>query len=202
MQPVLREHKYHHFGPYLAEMPVDPIYCAKLLKLGKKLKKSHRNNLAGQIEHEYIYPLATEPWIFNEFQIYINTWIEGFKKFANKPNFNPKYQLRQMWINRMKAKEYNPTHVHTHCDLSFVLFLEVPPRMLNEAKRTPLTNVGANPGELSFLYGEENSHVVCEKRFTPKVNTLLIFPATLRHQVIHFNSKVTRTSVAGNIIFV
>ena len=58
MQPVLREHKYHHFGPYLAEMPVDPGYCARLLKLGKTLKKSHRHNLAGQIEQEYIYPIS------------------------------------------------------------------------------------------------------------------------------------------------
>ena len=135
MQPVLREHKYHHFGPYLAEMPVDPIYCAKLLKLGKKLKKSHRSNLAGQIHHEYIYDLEKDPWIFQEFQIYVNTWIEGWRRFASKPKFNPKYKLTQMWINRMRPKEYNPIHVHTFCDLSFVLWLEVPQRMLNEAKK-------------------------------------------------------------------
>ena len=200
MQPVLQEHKYHHFGPYLAEMPVDPIYCAKLLKLGKKLKKSHRSNLAGQIQHEYLYPIETEPWIFNGFQIYINTWLEGWKRFANRPKFNPKYHLHQMWINRMKAKEYNPIHVHTHCHLSFILWLEVPQRMLNEAKKNE-TN-GANPGDTSFLYGEEHVFAVAEKQFAPKVNTLMIFPAQLRHSVMHFNSKVTRTSVAGNIKFV
>ena len=202
MQPVLQQHKYHQFGPYLAEMPVDPNYGAKLLKLGKKLKKSHRTNLAGQIEHEYLYPLETEPWIFNEFQTYINTWIDGWKKFSSRLDLNPRYQLAQMWINRMKPKEYNPIHIHTHCDLSFVLFLEVPQRMINEAKRKPLTNVGAKPGDLCFIYGEEATGYLTEKRFAPRVNTLLMFPATLRHQVIHFNSKVTRTSVAGNIKFV
>jgi len=200
MQPVLREHKYHHFGPYLAEMPVNPDYCARLLKLGKKLKKSHRENLAGQIHHEYLYPIETEQWIFNDFQIYINTWIEGWKKFSNRPNFNPKYQLHQMWINRMKAKEYNPVHIHTQCDLSFIIWLEVPQRMLNEAKKNE-TN-GANPGDTCFLYGEEAWSSLSEKHFAPKVNTLMIFPASLRHQVMHFNSKVTRTSVAGNIKFV
>jgi hypothetical protein len=200
MQPVLREHKYHHFGPYLAEMPVNPDYCAKLLKLGKKLKKSHRSNLAGQIHHEYIYPIEKEPWIFNEFQIYINTWIEGWKRFANRPKFNPKYTLAQMWINRMKAKEYNPIHVHTNCDLSFVLWLEVPQRMLDEAKKNE-TNA-ANPGDTCFQHGEDNWSVVTEKRFPPVVNSLVIFPATLRHSVMHFNSKVIRTSVAGNIKFV
>ena len=200
MQPVLREHKYHHFGPYLAEMPVDPIYCAKLLKLGKKLKKSHRSNLAGQIHHEYIYDLEKDPWIFQEFQIYVNTWIEGWRRFASKPKFNPKYKLTQMWINRMKAKEYNPIHVHTFCDLSFVLWLEVPQQIIKEAKKNE-TNA-ANPGTTCFLHGEDNPLVICEKQFAPKVNTLMIFPSTLRHSVLHFNSKVIITSVPGNIIFV
>ena len=85
---------------------------------------------------------------------------------------------------------------------SFALFLEVPQRMLDEAKRKPLTNVGAKPGDLCFLYGEDSSYGLCEKKFTPLVNTLMIFPATLRHQVVHFNSKVIRTSVAGDIKFV
>jgi len=201
MQPVLYKHKYHHFGPYLAEMPVNPDYCSKLLKLGKKLKKSHQPSLAGQIEHEYVYPIEAHPWIFNELQIYINTWINGFKIFANKkPNFNPKYKLHQMWINRMKAKEYNPIHVHTDCALSFVLWLEVPQRMLNEAK-TNKTNAG-DPGSTCFLYGEDKWSIVSEKHFTPAVNTLLMFPGDLRHQVMHFDSKVIRTSVSGNIQFV
>jgi len=200
MQPVLPQHKYHIFGPYLAEMSVNPDYCARLLKLGKKLKKPYRKNLVGQIYNEYLYPIEKEPWIFNELKIYINTWIEGWKKFANRPNFNPKYQLTQMWINQMKAKEYNPMHVHLSSHLSFVLFLEVPQQMLNEAKHKK-TNA-ANPGELMFLFGEDAWSNVTEKNFVPTVNTLFIFPSSLRHQVMHFNSKVIRTSVAGNIKWV
>ena len=197
MSPVLLEHKFHQFGPYLAEMPVAPDYCARLLKLGKKLKKSHRKNLAGQIEHEYLYPLETELWIANEFKIYVDTWTQGFKKFSNLPKFNPNCQLTTMWINRMKAKEYNPIHIHTNCQLSFVLFLEVPQQMLNEAKKNE-TNA-PNPGELIFFFGEDTWSNVTQKHFAPKVNTLFMFPNSLRHSVMHFNSKVIRTSVAGNI---
>jgi len=200
MLPTLPQHKYHHFGPYLAEMPVDPSYCDKLLKLGKKLKTSYREHLIGKIFHEYLYPLDTEPWIFNEFQIYVNTWIEGFKKFSNQPNFNPQYQLTRMWINKMKAKEYNPIHIHTGCDLSFVLWLEVPQKMLDESKNKEIT--GPKPGDTGFLHGEDNWSVVSEQHISPRVNTLMIFPSTLRHQVIHFDSKVTRISVSGNIKFI
>jgi hypothetical protein len=200
MQPTLPQHRYYYFGPYLAEMPVDPDYCDRLLKVGKKLKTSYQKSLSGQIAHEYIYPLDTEPWIFNEFKIYINTWIEGFRRFANNPEFNPKYQLTQMWINRMKAKEYNPVHIHPFCNLSFVLFLEVPQKMLNEAKTK--TTTAPNPGDLCFFYGEERWDVVSQKHFTPRINTLLIFSSDLRHHVMHFNSKIIRTSVSGNIKFI
>ena len=194
------EHRYYLFGPYLAQMPVDPSYCDRLLKVGKKLKTSYQKSLAGQIEHEYLYDLQKDPWIFDEFKIYINTWIEGYKKFSNKANFNPKYQLTQMWINRMRAKEYNPIHVHTNCALSFVLWLEVPQQIIKEAKKNE-TNA-ANPGTTCFLYGEDKGNVISEKRFVPKINTLVMFPGDLRHHVMHFNSKVTRTSVAGNIKFI
>ena len=100
----------------------------------------------------------------------------------------------------MRAKEYNPMHVHTHCDLSFILWVEVPQRMLNEAKKN-ITNA-ANPGETCFLYGEDKWSVVTENHFTPQVNTLMMFPADLKHSVMHFNSKVIRTSVAWNISFI
>ena len=99
----------------------------------------------------------------------------------------------------MRAKEYNPIHTHTHCDLSFVLWLEVPQRMLDEAKKKE-TNA-ANPGDTCFIYGEDCWNTVSEKKFTPSINTLVIFPSSLRHHVMHFNSNVIRTSVAGNIKF-
>ena len=200
MKPVLHRHKFYYFGPYLAEMQADPHYCAKLLKLGKKLKKSHRKNLAGQIHHEYVYPLEKEPWIFDEFKIYIDTWIEGWKQFSARPKFNTEYKLIDMWINRMKAKEYNPIHLHRDCDLSFVLWLEVPQEMLDEAK-TNETN-SFNPGNIMFIYGENTPTVIAERYFVPAVNTLMIFPANLRHEVMGFNSNVTRTSVSGNIKFI
>jgi len=202
MKPVLLNHKFYYFGPYLTEMQIDPNYCAKLLKLGKKLKQSHRKHLAGQIYHEYVYPLKTEPWIFNEFKIYIDTWIEGWKQFSARPKFSPGkggFELTDMWINQMKAKEFNPIHFHGDCDLSFVLWLEVPQQMLDEAKTNPTNSF--SPGSIMFIYGENAWSVIAERYFIPSVNTLMIFPANLRHEVLGFNSKVTRTSVSGNIKF-
>tara|TARA_R100000963_G_C4629249_1_gene94742 strand:+ start:552 stop:1148 length:597 start_codon:yes stop_codon:yes gene_type:complete len=197
MTRVLTQHKFYRFGPYLAEMAVEPDYCARLLETGKKLKKSHKEHLVGQIDHEYTYDFKKDPWIVERFQVYINTWIEGWKKFSIKPDFNPKSELFNMWINRMKAKEYNPPHIHTNCSLSFVLWLEVPPAILKEKNLTS----APNPGTTTFVYGEDRWNIVSEQTIVPKVNTMVMFPAHLRHSVMHFNSKVIRTSVAGNIKF-
>ena len=72
--------------------------------------------------------------------------------------------------------------------------------MLDESKNKEIT--GPKPGETGFLHGEDNWSVVSEQHISPRVNTLMIFPSTLRHQVIHFDSKVTRISVSGNIKFI
>ena len=109
------------------------------------------------------------------------------------------HYYRELFFTILWGKEYNPIHIHTHCELSSVLWLEVPKRMLDEAKKNE-TNA-ANPGNISFIYGEESWGSLTERHYAPTVNTLFIFPAALRHHVMHFNSKVTRTSVAGNIRF-
>ena len=47
-------------------------------------------------------------------------------------------------------------------------------------------------------YGEDNWAINSTKHYEPKENKILVFPATLRHEVMAFKSKVTRISVAGN----
>jgi len=200
MPAIIPKHKYFFFGPYLTEMEVNPEYCQRLLKTGRTLKKSYRNHLAGQIDQEYNFDLQKDPWIVKDFEIYINSWIDGFRNFTRGTQFNPTYEVHDFWINFQKSKEYNPLHIHMNCDLSFILWLQVPQKMLNEGKKN-ITSA-ANPGSTTFVYGEPRWDVITEKICTPKKNTLMMFPANLRHHVMHFNSKVTRISVSGNIKFV
>lgn len=195
---ILPEHHHIPFGPYLAKMKVDLDFCKRLLKAGKKSTVSHHASLAGQIQHEYVYDLGKHPWIEEEFKIYINTWIDGFRKFSENPDYDPKYKLTQMWVNFQKSKEYNPIHVHTRCDLSFVLFLTVPQKMLKEKR----TSNGDPAGHTVFIYGEDSRGVRTHRIVKPEVGTLLMFPSRLRHHVPHFNSKVTRVTVSGNVSFV
>ena len=58
---------------------------------------------------------------------------------------------------------------------------------------------GCGPGGIQFLYGETSKHYSSELAFTPETGTMFVFPATLRHYVAPFKSKVIRTSVSGNL---
>ena len=100
------------------------------------------------------------------------------------------HRLEENFIQYLEI--YNNTNFK---NLSFVLFLEVPQRMLDEAKRKPPTNVGAKPGDLCFLYGEESLYILCEKKFTQLLNTAHVCICNLFPSKYHSFLKNTRTTI-------
>ena len=201
---IIPNHEYIPFGPYVAKMDIDLEFCKRLLKLGKTLKKKITSQLAGKIESEYVYDLEKHPWIKEEFQVCVNTWITGFRSFTGDPGRDPhaevQFKLDPLWINFQKAEEYNPVHIHPGCHLSFVLYLEVPEEMLKEKVRTR----GIPAGYTGLMYGEHSDifFTMAHRIIRPKVGTLLMFPSNLRHYASHFHSKVIRTTVSGNVTFI
>ena len=191
-------HKFYYWGPYVAEIKVDPDYCKRLWARGKKLTRSHAKDLAGQIKDERLFDLEKDSWIAHELEEYVNTWIEGFRRFGNKPFFKPTgHDLQTMWINFTQPYEYNPVHYHNECDLSFVLYLKIPKQIRKEKHKTR----ASPPGFTTFLYGEEHWSTINSKIVLPEENTIVIFPSQIRHEVVHHTSKVCRVSIAGNIKF-
>lgn len=198
---ILKEHQHITFGPYLAQMKMEKDFCKRLLETGKTLTKPYNNQLAGQIEKEFEFDLKKDTWIEKELEIYVNTWIDGYQRFSGDSTFDPLYRLASLWINFQKAGEYNPAHVHTGCNLTFIIYLEVPQVMLDEWKNPGKTR-GAPPGCTTFTYGEDQNGMVTQRLIKPRENVILMFPAMVRHSVPHFTSKnVTRISVSGNIVF-
>tara|TARA_R100000365_G_C2732992_1_gene62875 strand:+ start:242 stop:877 length:636 start_codon:yes stop_codon:yes gene_type:complete len=194
---TIPQHKHVPFGPYLTKMETDPNFCKRLLELGKTLTTKHTQYLAGAIDDEYVYDLKKDVWVREGLQIYVDNWINGFKQFSGDHSFHPKYRIHPVWINFQKAKEYNPVHTHPNCNLSFILFLDVPKEIMTEKRETK----GAPPGHTGFLYGEDAQGFITHRIIKPETGLLYMFPSNLRHYVSHFNSKVTRITVSGNIMF-
>lgn len=190
----LPPHSYFLLGPYLTKTKVDEQLCEKLLLEGKQLRTSHKKHLAGKIEKEFKYDNLK--YYQEHFQPYIDSWIHGWYRQLGSPIL-VKGKLVSLWINFQQAKEHNPVHIHPGADLSFALHLNFPEEILNEKPES----LGIAPGRLSFLYGEERTHTIAERSFTPEKNVMFMFPANLRHYVTSFESNVERISVAGNIKF-
>lgn len=189
------QHTFFPFGPYLAQFDMDPEFCKKLLREGRKLKVPYNTRLAGKIEHEKLFDLE-KLWIKEGFSPYVNSYLQGYGHFSNI-KFNNKWEITSMWINIQKANEFNPIHLHTNCNISFVLWLKIPSKILKEKT----VSLSSPPGWTTFIHGEEQLLCVTDRTFGPVENRMMMFNSKLRHEVTPFNTKVERISIAGNIKF-
>ena len=165
-----------------------------------KLYTKYYKYLAGRIEKEFIFP--EEQWIVQGLKPAFDYWIQESKHlFEPRKKVLKEMIFNSIWVNRQIAGEYNPVHIHTNADLSFVLWLSVPKKLdkdVAEWKKTH-NDGGVCPGYTSFYYGEEDPYVRNFHNFAPSANTILVFPATLRHDVQAFKCPGERISVAGNV---
>ena len=132
---------------------------------------------------------------------YVLNWFESIFKHYLKFNKIDQYDLHlnSVWINEMKAGEYNPIHIHQgslYTGLSSVMILKLPKDMGPEYARpdTPtngrLQIIGAAGGQFSKT---DYSPMVRERVFH-------IFPYDMRHVVYpHTNPNGLRRTLAANM---
>ena len=195
-------YKYFHWGPFLFHTTITQDECQMILKEGKKIrKKPHdfRHNLAGHLSEEYRF---TEPenlwrWLQKYLRVYVAGYNDKWGRKCYKMPTNYTLTPASLWINYMKAGDFNPPHHHTG-DISFVLYPHMPKEIIKENKRHKGTMEG--PGGIAWLYGEQIQEAYINVvTHLPETGDLFIFPASLRHWVFPFKSKVERVSVSGNI---
>ena len=193
-------YKYYYWGPFLYHSQITPDERKMLLKEGKKCRKKsndYRSRLAGHLSEEY--RLNNIKGIMEWFKKYVQTYTEGYKQWRGR-EYKPLNNLhvKDFWINYMKSNDFNPPHDHAG-DISFVIYLHVPKEIDKENKNFKCS--GAGPGSIQFLYGQGNQQYIDTVDMMPKTGDIFIFPASLKHWVFPFRSKVERISVSGNIKF-
>ena len=188
-----------NFGPILEKREIEQEIVDELLKRGEKLTENAHNKLAGHIDKEMFFEKEDRDWFketaFQYFHGYITTlqqhWLPDMRKVTS-------WELPNLWINYMKAGEYNPPHVHGG-DLSFVIYCQVPKEIEGDAKVYAASHPG--PGAIEFLYGQPTIHHKTHVVAFPKARDIFIFPANLLHTVSPFRCEGERISVSGNIFF-
>ena len=188
-----------NFGPFMDKREIEQEIVDELLNRGEKLKISARERLAGHLKKEMFYEEDDREWLretcFHRFHGYIThlqqQWLPDMRRIKS-------WTIPNMWINYMKAGEYNPPHIHSG-DLSFIIYCKVPKEIEGDAKVYGAAHPG--PGALEFLYGQPTIHHKTHIVAFPKALDMWIFPANVLHTVSPFNCEGERISVSGNIFF-
>ena len=189
---------YVHWGPYVMKTSLPKHIINKLKTEGKKAKESYSHKLAGHLDHQYLYPADVQRWFYDNMTPYIRAYRDGHCKYHNLENLMVELNADDLWVNYMKAGDFNPKHSHGG-DYSFVLFLDVPKALEKEAKE--FKGSGTKPGSLLFEFTQQAKpkYATTGHSVMPETGDFYMFPAMLQHWVCPFKSKVTRISVSGNI---
>ena len=132
---------------------------------------------------------------------YVLNWFES--RFKHYLEFNKVYEyklrMNSIWINEMKANEYNPVHIHQgtiYTGLSSVMMLRLPKDMGPEYARpdTPLN------GKLQIVGAANGQFVKSDYSPIAEERDFYVFPYDMRHCVYpHTNLNAIRRTLAANM---
>ncbi len=172
-------------------------------------KLNANKNLAGNIE-ESLYLKDVDNYFWNNHlekmcieYLRNNFYCTSFRNtFTNV--FSEKLVMREFWVNFSKQTEFNPVHNHGGA-MSFVIWMQIPTRS-KEQHDLPISKNTTNPAssDFQFLYTDILGHISpMTFEMDPEINgSLVLFPATLCHQVYpFFECDDYRVSISGNIYF-
>ena len=132
---------------------------------------------------------------------YVLNWFESiFKHYLDFNKISPyKLHMNSIWVNEMRANEYNPVHIHQgtiYTGLSSVMMLRLPKNMGPEHARpdTPLN------GKLQIIGSANGQFVKSDYGPIAKERDFYIFPYDMRHCVYpHTNFNAIRRTLAANM---
>ena len=151
------------------------------------------SQLAGKIaEEKLVNSIMTEDMN----TIFLNCFNE-YIHHIQKPHWVP--TLNTVWINEMRAGEYNPFHYHTSektdLGLSSVLVLKRPSTYGKEITKE---HEPAN-GRLEFIGSSHDTLSIPQLRVDSQVGEFYVFPYNTQHGVYPFNgTDETRRTLSYN----
>jgi len=196
---------YPNWGPFILETQIEDRFVDLLLEKGnesKIQKLDARKRLAGVLDKEFFYD-NYESWFVPEFNPYVNAYLDGLTSYKNDAfgkGLPKSWTIDNLWINYQQAGDYNPPHIHDS-DLSFIIYLQIPKKLIKEYKTRKGIHNNEGPGVVCFVYGEQLPFSIVRFWKFPEEGMIILFPAWVKHYVHSFKSKVERISVSGNIRF-
>ena len=128
-----------------------------------------------------------------------NYFMESFHHYLQWNKIREyELHLNSIWVNEMKANEYNPVHIHRgmlFTGLSSVMILSLPSTYGKEYSNEEVPQ----NGKLQILGSASGQFAKIDFQPSLKVRDFFIFPYDMRHCVYPFNStNETRRTLAAN----
>ena len=188
------------------EVPFDIFNTLNHIYETKKSMLPKANpQLVGKIQNEHSLffngPPNDKMHSHNFLPLDVRRWFHEVMKHYLDWNKIKQYKmhLNSIWVNEMKANEYNPVHIHQgklYTGLSSVMVLKLPKDTGIEysAEEKPMNGrlqiIGAANGQFSKTDYSPNM----------KIGDFYVFPYDMRHCVYPFNStKETRRTLVCNV---
>ena len=194
------------FGPLvmLAQLPDNMIKLLNEIVDVIKDRKDMGTRLAGVIETESEIPhsMLEEKKCMDVFHALSRSYIEQAYLNAGQQDLwnamDVKTQMQSIWSVSQYENEYNPQHNHSHCQISAVLYLKIPPMKPRNIPNKPKEK----DGQIEFTFCT-NESIFTTGSFVarPKAGMCLLFPNTLYHQVYPFQGSGERRSIAFNMTY-
>ena len=128
-----------------------------------------------------------------------NYFMESFHHYLQWNKIREyELHLNSIWVNEMKANEYNPVHIHRgtlFTGLSSVMILSLPSTYGKEYSNEEVPQ----NGKLQILGSASGQFAKIDYQPNLKARDFFIFPYDMRHCVYPFNStNETRRTLAAN----
>ena len=176
----------------------------ELYETQKKHLPNATKQLAGKIPDEvslfYAGPtnkkMHAHSYVSEDILKWFYSIFDHYLKWNKTHEFN--MDINSIWVNEMKAGEYNPIHIHQgtiYTGLSSVMILKLPKDMGPEYARPdqPMN------GRLSIIGASSGQFVKSDYSPNTKERDFYIFPYDMRHCVYpHTNPNAVRRTLAAN----
>ena len=177
----------------------------ELYETQKKHLPNANKQLAGKIPDEvslfFAGPTTEKMHAHSYVSEDVLKWFYSIFDHYLKWNKTQKYDMNinSIWVNEMKAGDYNPVHIHQgklYTGLSSVMVLKLPKDMGPELTRPdqPMN------GQLQILGNASGQFVTADYSPQMKIGDFYVFPYDIRHVVYPFtNKKAKRRTLVCNV---
>ena len=105
------KYNFFHWGPFLFHSTMSKELCELMLEEGRKVRgksdKFYNHKLAGHLGEQY---KLDRDKIITKLAMFLEGYCIGYNQWRGGGGMKPKAKLLSLWINYMKAGDFNPPH--------------------------------------------------------------------------------------------